>query len=117
VLPRPGHRSLNRAEHSRIVAVGHSWGSTLGIFMVKARPDLSHAFVGTGQVADPARNYAVAYDELLKKAKSLGDERAIRELEQVGSDRRRSFRRVHAIECIPARTGHASASARRALRN
>jgi pimeloyl-ACP methyl ester carboxylesterase len=69
---------------SKIVLVGHSWGSILGVFMVKARPELFHAFVGTGHVADPARNYAVAYDELLKKAESLGEQRAIRELKEVG---------------------------------
>ena len=68
----------------KIVLVGHSWGSILGVFMVKARPDLFYAFVGTGQVADPAKNYAVAYGELLKKAKALGDQRAIRELQEVG---------------------------------
>ena len=71
-------------QKSKIILVGHSWGSILGVFMVKARPDLFHAFVGTGQVADPARNYTVAYDELLKKAESLGEERAIRELKEVG---------------------------------
>ncbi len=38
----------------------------------------------SGQVADPARSYSVAYDELLKKAESLGEQRAVRELEQVG---------------------------------
>ena len=33
--------------------------------MVKSRPDLFSAFVGTGQVAaDPTRNYAVAYEEV-----------------------------------------------------
>ncbi|MGH2362920.1 MAG: hypothetical protein ACRDGM_20525 [bacterium] len=51
---------------------------------MKARPDLFYAFVGTGQVADPAKNYAVAYGELLKKAEALGDQRAIRELQEVG---------------------------------
>ncbi|HEY7819276.1 MAG TPA: alpha/beta hydrolase, partial [Vicinamibacteria bacterium] len=68
----------------KIVLVGHSWGSILGVFMVKSRPDLFHAFVGTGQVADPAQGYTVAHGELLKKAKALGDERAIRELEEIG---------------------------------
>ena len=57
-------------QKDKIVLVGHSWGSTLGVFMAKARPDLFYAFVGTGQVADPGRNYAVAYDELLKKAQA-----------------------------------------------
>jgi pimeloyl-ACP methyl ester carboxylesterase len=71
-------------EKEKIVLVGHSWGSILGVFMVKARPDLFYAFVGTGQVADPRRNYAVAYNELLKKAERLGEQRAIQELKEVG---------------------------------
>ena len=72
-------------QKNKIILVGHSWGSILGVFMAKARPDLFYAFVGTGQVADPARNYAVAYDALLKKAESLGEQRAIRELKGVGA--------------------------------
>lgn len=52
----------------KILLVGHSWGSILGVFMAKARPDLFSAFVGRGRVADPPRNYAVAYDALLAKA-------------------------------------------------
>lgn len=68
----------------KIIVVGHSWGSILGVFMVKTRPDLFYAFVGTGQVADPARNYAVAYKELLKKGEALGEELAIGELREVG---------------------------------
>jgi pimeloyl-ACP methyl ester carboxylesterase len=75
-------------QKERIVIVGHSWGSILGVLMAKARPDLFSAFVGTGQVADwasnGARNYAVAYDALLDKAEKLGEARAIRELREVG---------------------------------
>jgi pimeloyl-ACP methyl ester carboxylesterase len=67
-----------------ILLVGHSWGSTLGVFMVKARPDLFTAFVGTGQVSDPAKNYSVAYEELLKKAVALNDRHAVEELKAVG---------------------------------
>jgi pimeloyl-ACP methyl ester carboxylesterase len=75
-------RTLNQ---DRIILVGHSWGSILGVWMVKTRPDLFYAYVGTGQVAaDPTRNYTVAYDEVLKAAKRRGDQRAVTELEQVG---------------------------------
>src|SRR3954463_1157538 len=73
-----------RMQKDKIVLVGHSWGSILGVFMAKARPELFSAFVGTGQVADETRNYAVAYDALLKKAKRLDEQRAIRELNEVG---------------------------------
>jgi pimeloyl-ACP methyl ester carboxylesterase len=69
---------------NKIILVGHSWGSTLGIHMVKARPDLFHAFVGTGHVADPAKNYSVAYNELLVEAQRRGEDGAVRELKQIG---------------------------------
>jgi pimeloyl-ACP methyl ester carboxylesterase len=68
----------------KIVLVGHSWGSILGVHMVKARPELFYAFVGTGQVGDPATSYTVAHRELLKKAEALEDERALRELREIG---------------------------------
>jgi pimeloyl-ACP methyl ester carboxylesterase len=68
----------------KIILVGHSWGSILGLNIVKARPDLFYAFVGTGQVADPATSYTVAHRELLRKAEALKDDRAILELREVG---------------------------------
>ncbi len=71
-------------QKDKIVLVGHSWGSILGVFMAKARPDLFYAFVGTGQVADPGRNYSVAYTALLEKAARAGESRALRELKEVG---------------------------------
>ena len=68
----------------KIILLGHSWGSVLGILMAKAKPDLFSAFVGTGQVGDPARGYHVAFDALLAKARALGDARAVRELQEIG---------------------------------
>ena len=44
----------------RIVLVAHSFGSILALRMVQTRPDLFHAYVGTGQVADETKNYSVA---------------------------------------------------------
>src|SRR5688500_17553678 len=41
---------LTRHLHEeRIVLVGNSWGSLLGVNIVKKRPDLFHAYVGTAQ--------------------------------------------------------------------
>jgi pimeloyl-ACP methyl ester carboxylesterase len=73
-----------RLQKDKIVLVGHSWGSILGVFMAKARPELFYAFVGTGQVADPLRNYAVAYAALIERASREGNSRALRELQEVG---------------------------------
>jgi pimeloyl-ACP methyl ester carboxylesterase len=73
-----------RLQKDKIVLVGHSWGSILGVFMAKARPELFYAFVGTGQVADPTRNYAVAYAALVDRASRDGNSRALQELNEVG---------------------------------
>jgi pimeloyl-ACP methyl ester carboxylesterase len=69
----------------KIVLVGHSWGSVLGFFIAKARPDLFYAFVGTGQVgAVFSRSLAVAYTALVERASRDGNEQAVRELKEIG---------------------------------
>lgn len=71
-------------QKEKLILVGHSWGSILGLSMTKARPDLFYAFVGTGQVADQTRNYAVAYEALLTKARALKERTAVEELLAIG---------------------------------
>jgi pimeloyl-ACP methyl ester carboxylesterase len=68
----------------KIILVGHSFGSILGALMAKRKPDLFRAFVGTGQVANPAGGYDVAFDALRAKARALGEARALRELDAIG---------------------------------
>jgi pimeloyl-ACP methyl ester carboxylesterase len=53
--------------------------------MVKARPDLFYAFIGTGQVAaEFSRSSAVAYTTLLERASRQGNLQAVQELKGVG---------------------------------
>jgi len=68
----------------KIIIVCHSFGSILGLLMARAKPQCFHAYVGTGQVGDSTRNYSVAYDALLAKARSLGNQSAIDDLTRVG---------------------------------
>lgn len=68
----------------KVIVVAHSFGTILALRMVEARPDLFAAYVGTGQVADETRNYAVAYVALLKKAESLHNDEAMQELKAAG---------------------------------
>jgi pimeloyl-ACP methyl ester carboxylesterase len=68
----------------KIIIVGHSWGTILGIHMVKARPDLFYAYVGAGQEVNFQENEAVNYARVLDKAKALGDTKAVAELQASG---------------------------------
>lgn len=68
----------------KIIVVAHSFGSLVGLRMVRTKPDLFYAYVGTGQVADETKNYTAAYDALLKKARTVGNQRAVDELSKVG---------------------------------
>jgi len=68
----------------KIIVVGHSFGTILELGMVRARPELFYAYVGTGQVADEVKNYSAAYDALLQKAQATGNQQAIDDLKRVG---------------------------------
>lgn len=68
----------------KIIVVGHSFGTILALGMIRAKPELFYAYVGTGQVADGVKNYSAAYDALLQKAQATGNQQAVDELKRVG---------------------------------
>jgi pimeloyl-ACP methyl ester carboxylesterase len=71
-----------RLANRRIVLVGQSWGSALGVNAVKRRPDLFGAFVGTGQVV----SWAACVESLERygriQATAAGDQAALKALDQ-----------------------------------
>jgi pimeloyl-ACP methyl ester carboxylesterase len=76
---------LCRHLHKRkIVLLGHSWGSILGIHMIKLRPDLFSAYVGTGQIVELERDAQAAYPLLIERARALHNTVALKQLEAVG---------------------------------
>ena len=68
----------------RLILVGHSWGSVLGVHMAKARPDLFAAYVGTGQIMDVADQMAVTYEATFKRARAAHKDADIQTLEKIG---------------------------------
>ncbi len=72
----------DRFGKERILLVGHSWGSKLGMLAVRDRPDLYAAFVGTGQMAaDLDRVSEFRRAPLLEAARSAGDRDLVDRLE------------------------------------
>jgi proline iminopeptidase len=72
-----------RYNKQRVVIVGHSWGSTLGIGLVQTRPQDVAAYVGTGQVVDITQNERQGYLARLAEARRLKNATAIKELEGI----------------------------------
>jgi proline iminopeptidase len=68
----------------KIIVLGISGGSIIALKMVKQRPDMFSAYLGTGQIVDWARQAALGYAMVLDQARAAGDQNAIAELEQIG---------------------------------
>lgn len=67
----------------RIVALGHSWGSLVGLSVAAARPDLLYAYVGMGQLIDGRENERVGMAWTMTQARNRGDVAAIAAIEQL----------------------------------
>lgn len=68
----------------RIVIMGHSWGSILGVRMAQMRPDLFSAYIGTGQVVSLREAMELEYPSILDMARNSENEQAVKELEAAG---------------------------------
>jgi pimeloyl-ACP methyl ester carboxylesterase len=68
----------------KVLLVGHSWGSALAVYMLKKRPELFSAYVGTGQLVNMRRNEEYNYRRQLEQAERLGNREALRALQDIG---------------------------------
>jgi pimeloyl-ACP methyl ester carboxylesterase len=75
----------NHLHKEKIIILGHSWGSVLGVEMIRRRPDLFYAYVGTGQVADMPASMKSEHEYSLEKARAAGEKKAVSELQAIGS--------------------------------
>lgn len=69
---------------AKLVVLGVSGGSIVGLMLAKARPDLVAAFVGTGQIVHWARQAALGYRLALEAARWRGDAAAVGALQAAG---------------------------------
>ncbi|HEY0115672.1 MAG TPA: alpha/beta hydrolase [Allosphingosinicella sp.] len=68
----------------RLVLVGTSWGSVLGVHMARARPALFHAYVGVSQLVSYRDNQEASYRNLLARARAAGDAQTVASIEALG---------------------------------
>lgn len=86
----------------KIIVLGHSWGSTIAISMVKLKPELFAAYVGTGQAESWAATMNTQYDMALAKAHKDGDAAAIKKLETAGRPDLKDPKQAFSVNTWPA---------------
>jgi pimeloyl-ACP methyl ester carboxylesterase len=75
---------LKKLGAQKLVLMGASWGSQLGLIIADRRPDLIAAYVGTGQAVSGKRGLAIGHDQALEAARTRGDATAVAALERIG---------------------------------
>lgn len=65
----------------KLFLLGHSWGTVLGMHMVRYHPDWLHAYIGVGQVVNWLENDRVNYKRLLSHARKHNEDELVTKLE------------------------------------
>ncbi|HXD34321.1 MAG TPA: alpha/beta hydrolase [Pyrinomonadaceae bacterium] len=68
----------------KITIFAHSWGSVIGLPMIKLHPELFDAYASSGQVVNMERNEVKSYELLRESLKTTGDQKALASLEELG---------------------------------
>ena len=70
-------------EKEKLFIMGCSWGSVLGMHMVKRHPDWLHGYIGVGQVVNMMDNERTLYERLLSHAIEQQEAELITKLEEI----------------------------------
>ncbi len=73
-----------RFEQNKIVLLGHSWGTQLGMLTVQQYPEDYLAFISVAQVVHPQRAEQISYEWLKQQVEQNGSRRQKRKFEQLG---------------------------------
>jgi pimeloyl-ACP methyl ester carboxylesterase len=67
----------------KVILMGHSWGTIVGLQAARKRPDLFYAYVGIGQIINWRDNEQASFDFGLAQATKHKNEEAMRELRSI----------------------------------
>jgi pimeloyl-ACP methyl ester carboxylesterase len=72
-----------RHKKQKLILMGHSWGTIVGMHAALKRPDLFYAYVGVGQAINVRDNERLSFEFGLEQAKSHNNTEAVKELEAI----------------------------------
>lgn len=73
-----------RFDEDKVFLLGQSYGTFLGVATVQARPDLFHAYVGTGQMVNATATDRIFYEDALAWARETGNDGLVATLVENG---------------------------------
>jgi pimeloyl-ACP methyl ester carboxylesterase len=73
-----------RFQKEKILIVGHSWGSLLGVLLTQKYPQHIAAYIGMGQFVDGPENETLSYQFVLDEAQKRNDQKALADLARIG---------------------------------
>lgn len=74
---------LKRYHKKKLILMGHSWGTIVGMQAAIKRPDLFYAYIGVGQVINTRDNERYSYDYAVAQAKENNNDTAVAELQTI----------------------------------
>ena len=67
----------------KLILMGHSWGTIIGMKAALKRPDLFHVYVGIGQVISTRENERISFAYAMAQARAHDNQEALRELNSI----------------------------------
>jgi proline iminopeptidase len=77
-------RSRTRLGHGKVVLLGHSWGTMLGVLYASKHPEKIAAYVGIGQMTDKPKAEVLSYNYAVDQAHRRGNAKAVSDLQRIG---------------------------------
>lgn len=72
-----------RYQKNKVILVGHSWGTVIGMKAALKRPDLFYAYVGIGQVINSVDNERISFEYAMSQTQKLGNVAGLKELQSI----------------------------------
>lgn len=76
---------IEKLDKQKIILLGTSWGTVLGVKMAFERPDLFHAYIGHSQVVNPSEDFINIHRKMEQLVLEANDKESAEILEQLGS--------------------------------
>ena len=95
---------------TKIVLLGHSWGTVLGSEYILRYPGDVDAYIGYGQVVNVMEGESIAYQKIIDIAEHLQDDSLINKLNKIGDypynvDQKKIFKKYLEVDKLKKRVG------------